>query len=77
MHDEICKVRHLEKTAAVKAGDEVVLVRGENYEPETFIVTIRGPIESPPIGESVETGITRVLAPLSQNERFYIIERAA
>lgn len=77
MQNEICKVKKMDGASTLKAGDEVLLVRGGDYEPETFIVTITCPIDSPPLGESQETGITRVLAPLHQNERFYIIERRA
>jgi hypothetical protein len=77
MHNDIRAVRHLEKTARLKVGDEVLLVRGEGYEPEVFVVTIIYPAQSPPVGESLETGLTRVLVPTNQNERFFIIERAA
>jgi hypothetical protein len=77
MYDEIRNVKKLEKAAGLKVGDEVLLVRGEGYEPEVFVVTVICPAQSPPIGESQETGMARVLTPLNQNERFFIIERAA
>jgi hypothetical protein len=77
MVDEIRNVKKLEKTARLKVGDEVLLVRGEGYEPEVFVVTVICPTQSPPVGESQETGLSRVLEPANPNERFFVIERAA